>query len=107
MTPIDDPGSDDQFVRLLAEYDEVLAQGGTPPRSEFPTDGDLDHRLVEARNCLALLEYAWPRQGRGNSGGRPAADAELYSISGLRELGRFQIRRELGRGGHGVVFLAL
>jgi WD40 repeat protein/tRNA A-37 threonylcarbamoyl transferase component Bud32 len=106
MAPIDERGRDDEFVELLAEYDEALAQGGTPLPSANPTNGDLDQRLVQARECLALLEYAWPRQDKGKHGCAPAVPSELHSLSGLRELGRFQVRSELGRGGQGVVFLA-
>src|SRR5262245_35829004 len=106
MTLCDDPGRDDAFVRLLAGYDEALAQGRTPSPSPTPTDGDLDRRLVAARECLALLEFAWPRHGKAEHGPAPAAAAELCALAGLQELGRFQVRRELGRGGQGVVFLA-
>lgn len=106
MTATDDNGRDDEFVQLLADYDEALAQDGTPPPSATPINGDLDQRLVAARECLALLEFAWPRHGKGEHGPASAAAPELLSLTGLRELGRFQLRRELGCGGHGVIFLA-
>jgi WD40 repeat protein/tRNA A-37 threonylcarbamoyl transferase component Bud32 len=98
MTAPDEPDRDDEFARLLAEYDEALAQGQTPPPAS-DTPGDLGQQLVGARACLDLLEYAWPRQ-------RPAAGPGLSLVDGLQQLGRFQLRRELGRGGHGMVFLA-
>ena len=81
MTP--DPAAYDE---LLAAYDEALDTGAPLPSA--PGDSD---QLARDLGCLYRL-HRW-KSVRAPSG--PA-----------REVGRFQIRRELGRGGFGVVYLA-
>jgi serine/threonine protein kinase len=109
----------DPFSEMLAAYDEALAGGGlnTPePGATLPPD--VRARMQEACACLRLLERAWPRA-------RPAAApaAPWGQVCNLSEnqdklqtcphgtdvtvrFGRFELVRELGRGGHGIVLLA-
>src|SRR5438045_379616 len=97
---------DDEFDALLAGYDEELARGTTPVSPVTPEDPALRHRLVEARACLDLLESTFPRHPESSRDGDLAAGAFSTLFTPPTTIGRFVIRRELGRGGHGVVFLA-
>ncbi|MCY2968960.1 MAG: protein kinase [Planctomycetota bacterium] len=97
---------DDRFDEILADYDEQLAQGLAPKVSEIPVNPELERRLIEAAACLDLLESTFPRQGDATLDDRLEAQAFATLFPQPATLGRFVIRRELGRGGHGVVFLA-
>src|SRR5262245_9649504 len=87
----DDP-REDQLIDELAAYDEALARGESPAEPE--RTALLSDELRAARECVDLLERLWPR--------RPAPAEGLP-----RRLGRFEVLGELGRGGCGVVLLAL
>jgi hypothetical protein len=76
---------DDPFADRLAAWEESRL---TAPDAELTPE--LRERLARGRDCVRRLRR-W--------GARPAGGAP-------RRIGRFRIRRELGRGGFGVVFLA-
>jgi hypothetical protein len=99
----DEPASpsDEQFVALLVAFDEALAQGTTPGTIATETPEELQLRLDRGVHCLNLLGQLWPARPA-----EPVAFPSLLPDQPLSQLGRFQIRRELGRGGFGVVFLA-
>ncbi len=83
ITPIDD--------RLL---DELLAADEAMARSAAPRASGDESWLGD---CLRLLEMVWPSEGATAAprrGGLPLA------------FGRFEVVREVGRGGFGVVYLA-
>jgi tetratricopeptide (TPR) repeat protein len=94
-----DPAPDDeQYEALLADCDEALATGQTPSAlSPAGTPPGLPRGMERDLACIKLLRQWRPREGPAAPppGGEPP----------LR-LGHFEIRRELGRGGFGVVFLA-
>src|SRR5436190_1135896 len=88
---------DDPFASLLADYEAELAAGlggNSTARFAHLADTQLAVRLVNAGQCLELLNAVWPR-----------ADADGNETV-PESVGRFQIVRELGRGGFGIVYLA-
>jgi tRNA A-37 threonylcarbamoyl transferase component Bud32 len=78
MTP--DPVHDESYADLLAACDEAIGAGEALPR--------LPGGLARVVDCLYRLNRRTVHQAV------------------VREVGRFQVRRELGRGGFGVVYLA-
>src|SRR5262249_42859486 len=112
MTYPDDNLCDDEFAARLADYDEALAHGRTPPPGDTVHDDALRRRLAEAADCLVLLEAAWPRDagaardkaattplaaawpGDAGAARDKAADAP-FAFSLPTHLGRFRLKREL------------
>jgi len=95
MIPRDDV-DDDCFAELLAAADEALAAGETPHAPAVTPD--LGGRLQRGLACVQLL-----RDRRGISKRNDPAENRAGEFG---QIGRFQLRRELGRGGFGVVLLA-
>lgn len=102
---------DEQFAELLVDYEEVLSAGGAPSADDprwVAASPQLREKVLDYQKCLQLLDEA----RREDSLHATRSDMELPTFEGPngrllpRELSRFQIRRELGRGGFGVVFLA-
>jgi len=104
---------DERFGELLAECHEAVVQNchpaSQPGWSVDPTDA-LATRLQRGIQGLELLEQY--RRGRptASTGGDSLPPDTLLDGHGdelpLKQLGRFRIDREIGRGGHGIVFLA-
>src|SRR5262245_28199344 len=88
------------FAAKLAAYDAALADG---PRSAEDTADD--EELRRAMTCLEKLESIWPRRKRSLQVTQIPGDTLTDTLPQTR-LGRFQLIRELGRGGGGVVYLA-
>src|SRR4051794_23966344 len=109
MTPDDADLREDDFTALLAAYDEALAAGlPFTPGPETPSSGDLLAQLDRVRGCLHRLEQKWPRSARPRDLPTPSLAGSLPPpADGAGRFGRFQVVRELGRGGFGVVFLAV
>ena len=111
MTPEepDTRAGDDDFGLWLAACDERLAAGASiSPLDEVGAPANLRPRLeMEAAWCQ-LVRQIWPL-----ATGLEPPSTERWSLDGATdsdqppsELGRFLIRRELGRGSFGVVYLA-
>jgi serine/threonine protein kinase len=98
MSAADPSFSSDHYEFLLAACDEALAAGVSPSTlSQAGTPVELRADLERDLACINLL-----RQWRAHD--RPSA-ALMEAAPPLR-LGRFEIRRELGRGAFGIVYLA-
>jgi tetratricopeptide (TPR) repeat protein len=94
----DDTPLEEELVPLLAACDEALAAGVSAASSfcngETP---EVRHRLERDLACVHMLRQLWAPPGP-----EKAPSGELP----FTRLGRFEIRRELGQGGYGIVFLA-
>jgi WD40 repeat protein/serine/threonine protein kinase len=102
------PLEDERLAELLASYTEARAAGR--PADDLPEDLDPEsvRKFREARECLDLLHEVWPRD---SSQTRTSPYSSSLSPDGVDllpdHIGRFAILRELGRGGGGVVYLAV
>src|SRR5262245_4007184 len=95
---------DEVYASLMAACDEALAASGlprSPPGTDMPP-ADLRSQVQGALECIRRLRQHWPRPHEETLS-KAAGDVEPPPAE---QLGRFQIRRELGRGTFGRVFLA-
>jgi eukaryotic-like serine/threonine-protein kinase len=91
---------EEELAELLAAGDQALAEGKTP---DFPTTEELPRECEqELKKELAYLRTVREVLGRA----RPAHTSGTAGELPWTELDRFQLCRELGRGGFGVVYLA-
>ncbi len=108
---------EDPLVSSLTAYHESRAKGSTEIRpSDAPAEGDPEfaEQLLRAQACVRLLDRRWSGANRIGDTGEivsPLLSASAGVLSpgdsAPARIGRFQIRRELGRGAFGIVFLAL
>jgi WD40 repeat protein/serine/threonine protein kinase len=103
--------TDELLASLLVAYDEALESDAHRPEVESVVDDNsLAGQLREAKACLELLDRVRRLDAAGST---PPADLETIGFEGRprgvlpEKIGRFQIERELGRGGLGVVLLGL
>jgi len=107
-----DPRAQEVFADLAIDFDPSLRAGAVPREEGVALDANLREEVSPAKRCLELIERV--RRSRQNAtfqgpfGGLFAlVDDKAYSAGGdQHRLGRFEVVRELGRGGHGIVYLA-
>ncbi|MCI0491739.1 MAG: serine/threonine protein kinase, partial [Planctomycetes bacterium] len=109
MNPRDIEQQEDVLVRLMADYDEALADdapttGVDESAAEF--DPQLAAAWAGAKECLELLDRARRSGGLTSSRLEPSDGAPPPAVAPPQRLGRFVLERELGRGGLGIVYLA-
>lgn len=91
----------DLLETVIAEFSARLRQGESPTVDEYVTRfPDLAEEIKELLPTIADLEHVKSRQERVTGG--------LASLGPLKieQLGDFQLIREIGRGGMGIVFEA-
>jgi WD40 repeat protein len=93
---------EEQFASLAAACDEALAAGSAPVEINPEVPPELRPRLERGVACMKLLRQALPQVQP-----TPATLArEPAASAALTRLGRFELRRELGHGAFGIVWLA-
>jgi hypothetical protein len=91
---------DPRVVRALEEYIAAMESGAPPPRDEFlKRHADVAAVLGDCLFGLEMVHHAGKARPAGDASSAPDADG----AAGLEPLGDFQILREVGRGGMGVV----
>jgi eukaryotic-like serine/threonine-protein kinase len=100
------PQTEEQFTSLLIACDEALAAGvPAPALTDAARVSELRPRLERGVACLHLLGQVWAARSTSPVATDTSAAGPLAGKP-LTRFGRFHIRRELGHGSFGSVYLA-
>ncbi len=98
----DEPADDPEFLRAVQEYLDMLEAGRAPDRREYVRRFPALAQPLD--KCLAGLEAVHIASGARKP---PKSDtAKPVDPALAKALGDFQIHREIGRGGMGIVYEA-
>lgn len=111
MNPEPGEAPEERFAEWLAAGDEALASGTPLPPHPHDAPTELQSRLQRELAWCRMVRQLLPKSGSGSShhstsSGDFLRDSTPKPDTTSTRLGRFHIRRELGRGTFGVVFLA-
>ena len=98
-------GEDPRLLAALKEYQAALESGKRPNRSEFLSR--YPEIATELADCLDGLAFVHSAAAKMNSASAAAAATEQIDLELARPLGDFQLTREIGRGGMGIVYEAI
>jgi hypothetical protein len=93
------PSEADPFGQVADEFVEAFRQGKRPSVEEFA--GRFPQHADDIRGMLPALVLMEKAKSPDDSWGRRRPDAPAAAAVPLRQLGDYQILREVGRGGMG------
>ena len=103
MSADGDRDREDQIAARVEAADLALAAGEAPTLTDLDSDStEAFSVLLAAHATLRFLERVWPRSAL-----EPAQRDESDRNAAPTVFGRFRVIKEVGRGGFGVVFLAI
>jgi tRNA A-37 threonylcarbamoyl transferase component Bud32 len=106
MNPSDADALENNLIAWMAQCDEAFSRDGLAPLPDNAATQPRDDQRQRLWECLRLLRLAQPTDMPAEAV-TTTPDVSVPQAGALpSRFGRFLIRRELGRGGFGIVFLA-